>query len=133
MLPRRARWSSCSATRRVFVCPSVYEPFGLINLEAMACEVPVVASATGGIPEIVVDGETGYLVPFEPGGDAGGSPRDPARVRRRDRGAGQRRARRSRDRGQRWAAPAGGGCSASSAWDAVADRTVRLYTSLLGG
>ncbi len=48
----------------VFVCPSVYEPFGIINLEAMACETPVVASAVGGIPEIVVPGETGTLVPF---------------------------------------------------------------------
>ena len=48
----------------VFVCPSVYEPFGIINLEAMACETPVVASAVGGIPEIVVPGETGLLVPF---------------------------------------------------------------------
>ena len=45
--------------------PSVYEPFGIINLEAMACRAPVVASATGGIKEVVVDGETGYLVPFE--------------------------------------------------------------------
>lgn len=51
---------------RVFCCPSVYEPFGIINLEAMACHAPVVASATGGIPEVVVDGETGYLVPFTP-------------------------------------------------------------------
>jgi starch synthase len=49
----------------VFCCPSIYEPFGIINLEAMACGAPVVASATGGILEVVVDGETGYLVPFE--------------------------------------------------------------------
>jgi len=53
-----------------FVCPSVYEPFGLVNLEAMACEAAVVASAVGGIPEIVVDGETGYLVPCDPEGMA---------------------------------------------------------------
>jgi starch synthase len=50
---------------RVFCCPSVYEPFGIINLEAMACRAPVVASAVGGIKEVVVDGETGYLVPFD--------------------------------------------------------------------
>ena len=49
----------------VFCCPSVYEPFGIINLEAMACRAPVVASATGGILEVVVDNETGHLVPFE--------------------------------------------------------------------
>jgi starch synthase len=49
---------------RVFCCPSVYEPFGIINLEAMACGTAVVASSTGGIKEVVVDGETGYLVPF---------------------------------------------------------------------
>jgi len=49
----------------VFVCPSIYEPFGIINLEAMACERPVVASAVGGIKEVVVDGETGFLVPLE--------------------------------------------------------------------
>ena len=46
----------------VFVCPSVYEPFGIINLEAMSCEIPVVASAVGGIKEIVIDGETGFLI-----------------------------------------------------------------------
>jgi starch synthase len=49
----------------VFCCPSVYEPFGIINLEAMACRAPVVASATGGILEVVVEGETGHLVPFD--------------------------------------------------------------------
>jgi len=50
----------------VFVCPSIYEPFGLVILEAMACDTPVVASRVGGIPEIVVDGETGYLVDLNP-------------------------------------------------------------------
>jgi glycosyltransferase involved in cell wall biosynthesis len=49
----------------VFCCPSVYEPFGLINLEAMACETPVVATAVGGIQEVVVDGETGRLIPVD--------------------------------------------------------------------
>lgn len=59
----------------LFVCPSVYEPFGIINLEAMACETPVVASAVGGIPEIVVPGETGELVEFAAGDDF--EPKDP--------------------------------------------------------
>jgi len=64
MLPRRdIRVLYTHAS--VFVCPSVYEPFGIINLEAMACETAVVASAVGGVPEVVVEGETGFLVPFE--------------------------------------------------------------------
>ena len=61
----------------VFVCPSVYEPFGIINLEAMACETPVVGAAVGGIPEIVVHGKTGLLVPFQGEGDGSPEPRDP--------------------------------------------------------
>ena len=61
----------------VFVCPSVYETFGIINLEAMACETPVVASAVGGIPEIVVPGETGTLVAFDAEGGGSAEPRDP--------------------------------------------------------
>jgi alpha-maltose-1-phosphate synthase len=66
----------------VFVCPSVYEPFGIINLEAMACETPVVAAAVGGIPEIVVPGETGTLVAFEAEGDGSAEPADPERYTR---------------------------------------------------
>jgi glycogen synthase len=61
----------------LFVCPSVYEPFGIINLEAMACRTPVVAAAVGGIREVVVHEETGLLVPFEPNGGGDGDPRHP--------------------------------------------------------
>jgi glycogen synthase len=61
----------------VFVCPSIYEPFGIINLEAMACETPVVASAVGGIPEVVVHNETGLLVPLEPLSPDNAEPKDP--------------------------------------------------------
>lgn len=61
----------------VFVCPSVYEPFGLINLEAAACETAVVASAVGGIPEVVADGDTGYLVPLSARGPDEAAPADP--------------------------------------------------------
>jgi starch synthase len=61
----------------LFVCPSIYEPMGIVNLEAMACETAVVATATGGIPEVVADGETGILVPIEQVQDGSGTPVDP--------------------------------------------------------
>ena len=60
-----------------FVCPSVYEPLGIVNLEAMACGAAVVGTATGGIPEVVVDGVTGRLVPIEQVQDGTGTPIDP--------------------------------------------------------
>ena len=63
----------------VFVCPSIYEPMGIVNLEAMACETAVVATATGGIPEVVDDGVTGLLVPIEQASDGTGTPLDPDR------------------------------------------------------
>ena len=76
--PRRGRRAAVSAGT-VFACPSVYEPLGIVNLEAMACELAVVATATGGIPEVVVDGETGWLVPIEQVDDGTRHPGGPRR------------------------------------------------------
>ena len=78
MLPRGEVVALLSAAT-VFACPSIYEPLGIVNLEAMACELPVVATATGGIPEVVVHGETGWLVPIEQREDGSGLPLDPDR------------------------------------------------------
>jgi starch synthase len=76
MLPRSDLLPLLTAAA-VFVCPSVYEPLGIVNLEAMACETAVVATDTGGIPEVVVDGVTGLLVPFTPLPDASRAPAEP--------------------------------------------------------
>jgi glycogen synthase len=115
----------------LFVCPSVYEPFGIINLEAMACQTPVVASAVGGIPEVVVDGETGVLVPLELAADDPMSPADHDRYARDLAEAvnglmadPERRARMG-EAGRRRAV-------AEFSWSAIADQTVALYRSLAG-
>jgi starch synthase len=78
MLPRDELCKVLSAAT-TFVCPSVYEPLGIVNLEAMACEAAVVGTATGGIPEVVQDGVTGRLVPIDQVTDGTGTPRDPER------------------------------------------------------
>jgi len=109
---------------RVFVCPSVYEPFGLVNLEAMACETAVVASRVGGIPEIVVDGVTGYLVDLtqddldmfaEALAVSITQLLDDAELAVRMGVAGRRRV------------------LDQFTWPAIADRTVGLYRSLMNG
>jgi starch synthase len=114
----------------VFACPSIYEPMGIVNLEAMACEVPVVATATGGIPEVVADGETGLLVRVEQGTD--GTPTDPeafvAAIAARL-GELLSDPARARAMGQAGRARAVDHFS----WPAIAARTVEVYRSVLPG
>lgn len=81
MLPRE-KIKVLYSHARVFACPSLYEPFGIINLEAMACETPVVGSAVGGIPEIIVEGTTGFLVPFQSISRTNFNPADPERFQK---------------------------------------------------
>lgn len=76
MLPRE-KIKVLYSHARVFACPSLYEPFGIINLEAMSCETPVVGSLVGGIPEIIVEGSTGYLIPLESVSRTDFNPADP--------------------------------------------------------
>jgi starch synthase len=78
LLPREELCTILTAAT-TFVCPSVYEPLGIVNLEAMACGAAVVGTATGGIPEVVVDGVTGRLVPIDQVQDGTGTPVDPDR------------------------------------------------------
>jgi starch synthase len=113
----------------VFCCPSIYEPFGLINLEAMACSTPVVASAVGGIKEVVVPGETGLLVEIEQ--DESGEPRAPDRFAR---GLAAAIDRLIADPALRERMGAAGRRRAVEvfSWAAVAGRTADLYATLVG-
>lgn len=114
----------------VFCCPSIYEPFGIINLEAMACETAVVASAVGGIKEVVVEGETGYLVPLEQMKESPFEATDPDRFAR---DLADRINRLMADPALRASMAAAGRKRAEQhfGWGAIAHKTVDLYQSLL--
>lgn len=129
MLPHE-EITSILAAADVFVTPSVYEPLGIVNLEAMAMGLPVVGTDTGGIPDVIVDGETGYLVPIEQKRDGTGTPIHPERFEadmterlmqvldhpEQARQMGERGLERAR---------------ADFSWDTIGKRTVDLYESLL--
>ena len=114
----------------VFACPSVYEPMGIVNLEAMACETPVVATATGGIPEVVADGETGLLVPIEQVTDGSGTPLDPATFEA-DLAARLTEVLADPDRARTMGVAGRRRALESFSWAAIATRTLDLYRSLL--
>lgn len=114
----------------VFVCPSVYEPFGLINLEAMACGTPVVASAVGGIREVVVHEHTGLLVPFEPVGGTDPEPRDAERFVR-DLAAGINDLMRSPQKRQTMGKASRERVEARFSWSRIARQTVEFYQDLI--
>ena len=130
MLPKE-RTITLYTHAAIFVCPSVYEPFGIINLEAMACETPVVASAVGGIPEVVDHGATGLLVPVEPVSATDVEPADPDRFSRAlatavnalldDAGLRHSMARQSRAR-----------VEAHFSWTSIARQTAEFYADLVG-
>jgi starch synthase len=114
---------------RVFCCPSVYEPFGIINLEAMACGAPVVASATGGIKEVVVHGETGFLVPFEHD-PVTGFPLD-SELFARDLAAALAELLSDPEKCRRFGAAGRRRVEEIFSWRAIGDQTIALYQELI--
>lgn len=131
MLPRD-ELVSVLATGTVFACPSVYEPLGIVNLEAMAVGLPVVGTATGGIPEVVDEGTTGWLVPIEQVRDGTGTPVDPDRFVA-DLGAALTEAVADTGRARAWGVAARQRVEEHFSWDAIADRTLEVYRAVLAG
>ncbi|MGD9973820.1 MAG: glycogen synthase [Desulfatirhabdiaceae bacterium] len=113
----------------LFVCPSVYEPFGIINLEAMACGTPVVAAAVGGIPEVVVPDQTGILVPFQAVSDADPEPRRPDQYAH-DLATAINALLNSPERRAAMGAAARQRVEAVFGWDAIARQTLDYYDEL---
>jgi alpha-maltose-1-phosphate synthase len=113
----------------VFVCPSIYEPFGIINLEAMACETAVVASAVGGINEVVVDGETGFRVPLEQMKESPFEAIDPEKFAR-DLAQRVNELMRDRQLRERFGKAGRKRVEENFSWAAIAEKTKRLYETL---
>jgi len=129
MLPRRELIQVLSHAT-AFACPSIYEPLGIVNLEAMACGAAVVASATGGIPEVVAHGETGLLVPLEQVTDGTGTPLDPQKfvddfaAALNEVVSDPEKARAMGEAGRRRA-------EENFSWDSIAQTTLDVYRSVL--
>ena len=114
----------------VFCCPSIYEPFGIINLEAMACETAVVATAVGGIKEVVVDGETGFLVPLEQMKETPFEPLNPGKFSR-DLAARINRLMQDRQLREKFGKAGRKRAEEDFSWSAIARETEELYAALV--
>jgi len=114
----------------VFCCPSIYEPFGIINLEAMACETAVVASAVGGIKEVVVEGETGFLVPLEQMKESPFEPLNPEKFSR-DLAARINQLMKDRQLREKFGKAGRKRAEENFSWSRIAQKTKALYESLL--
>ncbi|KDS93009.1 glycosyl transferase family 1 [Dermabacter hominis 1368] len=130
MLPRHELTQLLSHAT-TFVCPSVYEPLGIVNLEAMACGIPVVGTATGGIPEVIVDGETGILVPIDQVNDGTGAPVNPDKFVG-DLSDALNEILSNPQRARTWGAAAQKRARDHFSWESIADRTVEVYNAVLG-
>lgn len=129
MLPR-SKVIALLSMATVFVCPSVYEPLGIVNLEAMACEAAVVATRTGGIPEVVVPGETGWLVDIEQVDDGTGTPVDPQRFVD-DLAATLTEAVADRDRAREYGFAGRRRAVDQFSWTSIGDQTMEVYRGVL--
>lgn len=129
MLPR-AELVAVLSHGTVFACPSVYEPLGIVNLEAMAVDLPVVGTATGGIPEVVDDGVTGRLVPIDQVQDGTGTPTDPDRFVQ-DLAAALTEVVSDPVRAAEWGRAARQRVEDHFSWSAIGERTLEVYRSVL--